>query len=160
VPAAGTAAPAAPAAGASAAGGRTKGGGTEAKPATGTTAQATEAAPAPPAPPAEVTIEDVARLDLRVARVLAADTIEGADKLLRLRVDLGGGSERTIFAGIRGAYEPADLVGRHIVVVANLKPRKMRFGTSEGMLLAASGDTPGVFVVAPDAGALPGMRVK
>ena len=132
----------------------TKAAGTDAKSAAGKTAP-----PAPAAPPAEVTIEDVTKLDLRVARVLAAETIEGADKLLRLRVDIGG-NERTIFAGIRGAYEAADLVGRHIVVVANLKPRKMRFGTSEGMLLAASGEAPGVFVVAPDEGATAGMRVK
>ncbi len=157
LPAAEAAPAAAPAAAVAAAeaGGRAPGGGPAAKPAA-TAARAT----GPDAPPAEVSIEDVAKLDLRVARVLAADTIDGADKLLKLRVDLGGGSERTIFAGIRGAYEPAELVGRHIVVVANLKPRKMRFGTSEGMLLAASGETPGVFVVAPDEGALPGMRVK
>jgi methionyl-tRNA synthetase len=110
-------------------------------------------------PPAEISIDDVMKLDLRVARVVTAETVEGADKLLKLRVDLGG-SERTIFAGIRGAYQPEQLVGKHIVVVANLKPRKMRFGLSEGMLLAASGDTPGVFVVSPDDGAVPGMTVK
>jgi methionyl-tRNA synthetase len=122
-------------------------------------AQPPAAAAVPGGPPAEIGIDDVMKLDLRVARVVAAETVEGADKLLRLRVDLGG-SERTIFAGIRAAYEPAQLIGKHIVVVANLKPRKMRFGLSEGMLLAASGDTPGVFVVGPDAGATPGMRVK
>jgi len=109
--------------------------------------------------PGEVTIEDFAKVDLRVARVLAADFIEGSDKLLKLSVDLGT-EQRTIFAGIRGAYEPAQLIGRHVVVVANLKPRKMRFGVSQGMVLAASGDGPGVFLVAPEAGGAAGMRVK
>jgi methionyl-tRNA synthetase len=107
----------------------------------------------------EITIEDFAKVDLRVARVLAADFIEGSDKLLKLSVDLGT-EQRTIFAGIRGAYEPAQLVGRHVVVVANLKPRKMRFGVSQGMVLAASGDGPGVFLVAPEEGGAAGMRVK
>jgi methionyl-tRNA synthetase len=108
---------------------------------------------------AEITIEDFAKVDLRVAKVLAADFIEGSDKLLRLSVDLGT-EQRTIFAGIRGAYEPEALVGRHVVVVANLKPRKMRFGVSQGMVLAASGDGTGVFLVSPEAGGVAGMRVK
>jgi methionyl-tRNA synthetase len=118
---------------------------------------AAKAAAAPQAP--TITIEDFAKLDLRVAKIVAADHVEGADKLLRLTLDVGGES-RTVFAGIRTAYDPATLVGRHAVVVANLAPRKMRFGTSEGMILAASGDGPGIFLVSPDSGAEPGMRVK
>ena len=106
----------------------------------------------------EITIDDFAKIDLRVARVLEASLVEGADKLLRLRLDLGD-TERTVFAGIRSAYDPAQLAGRLVVVVANLKPRKMRFGVSEGMVLAA-GDAEGVFLLAPDAGATPGSRVR
>ncbi len=116
-----------------------------------------------------ISIDDFAKLDLRVARIVAADAVEGADKLLKLTLDVGG-STRTVFAGIKSAYDPAQLVGRHAVVVANLAPRKMRFGTSEGMILAASwdaprqtgasGDGPGLFLVSPDSGAEPGMRVK
>jgi methionyl-tRNA synthetase len=108
--------------------------------------------------PAQVTAEEFARIDLRVARVESAELVEGADRLLKLGVDLGG-ERRTVFAGIRGAYEPAQLVGRHVVIVANLKPKKMRFGTSEGMALAASGDE-GLFLLAPDAGARAGMKVS
>ena len=94
-----------------------------------------------------------------MARVVAAEYVEGADKLLKLTLDLGG-EPRTVFAGIRGAYAPEQLVDRHVVVVANLKPRKMRFGLSQGMVLAASGDGTGIFLVAPDSGAAAGMRVK
>lgn len=104
-----------------------------------------------------ISYEDFAKLDLRVGRVVAAEAVEGADKLLRLRVDLGG-ETRTIFAGIKAHCAPDSLPGRDVVVVANLAPRKMRFGVSEGMVLAA-GDGP-VFLVGPDAGAAPGMRVK
>jgi len=111
------------------------------------------------APPAEITVDEFARIDLRVARVVAADYVEGADKLLKLTVELGA-EQRTVFAGIRSAYAPEQLVGRHVVVVANLKPRKMRFGLSQGMVLAASGDGAGVFLVSPDAGATAGMAVK
>ena len=110
-------------------------------------------------PPAEITVDDFARIDLRVARVIAAEYVEGADKLLKLTVDVGA-EPRTVFAGIRSAYAPEQLVGRHVVIVANLKPRKMRFGVSQGMVLAASGDGPGVFLVSPDAGAAAGMAVK
>ncbi len=113
----------------------------------------------PAAPPAEITVDDFGRIDLRVARVIAAEHVEGADKLLKLTVDLGT-EQRTVFAGIRSAYAPEQLVGRHVVVVANLKPRKMRFGLSQGMVLAASGDGTGVFLVSPDAGATAGMTVK
>jgi methionyl-tRNA synthetase len=108
---------------------------------------------------AEITPEDFQRIDLRVARVESAELVEGADRLLKLGVDLGPGGRRTVFAGIRGAYEPEALVGRHVIVVANLKPKKMRFGISEGMALAASGDE-GLFLLAPDAGATAGMKVS
>jgi methionyl-tRNA synthetase len=113
---------------------------------------------APAARPAEITTEDFSKIDLRVARVETAELVEGADRLLKLGVDLGG-ERRTVFAGIRGAYEPAQLVGRHVVIVANLKPKKMRFGTSEGMALAASGDA-GLFLLSPDTGATAGMKVS
>jgi len=112
------------------------------------------------AKPPTIGIDDFAKLDLRVAKIVSAESVEGADKLLKLTVDLGG-ETRTLFAGIRSAYDPAQLVGRLTVVVANLAPRKMRFGTSEGMVLAASGDQgPGVYLLSPDSGAQPGMRVK
>jgi methionyl-tRNA synthetase len=130
-------------------------------------------AEAPPAPPAaapaagagaaeaaaEISIEEFGRLDLRVARIVSAEHVEGADKLLKLTVDLGGHS-RTVFAGIRSTHPPEQLVGRQVVVVANLKARKMRFGLSQGMVLAASDASGGPFLVGPDPGALPGMRVK
>ena len=119
------------------------------------------AAPEPPGgePIAEtIGIDDFRRVDLRVARIAAAETVEGADRLLRLRLDLGT-EERTVFAGIRGAYDPAELAGRLTVVVANLEPRRMRFGTSEGMVLAA-GDGDGIHLLAPDSGAQPGMRIS
>ncbi len=113
---------------------------------------------APAAGPATISAEEFARIDLRVARIEAAEYVEGADRLLRLTVDLGG-ERRTVFAGIRGAYEPEKLTGRHIVIVANLKPKKLRFGVSEGMALAASGEA-GLFLLAPDAGATAGMKVS
>ena len=106
-----------------------------------------------------ISIEDFAKLDLRVARIDAAELVDGADKLLKLTVDLGG-EQRTVFAGIRAAYEPEKLVGRLAVLVANLEPRKMRFGISEGMVLAAGPGGADIFLVAPDAGATPGMKVK
>jgi methionyl-tRNA synthetase len=119
----------------------------------------TEPASAPAAAgPAQITPEDFGRIDLRVARIEEASLVEGADRLIKLTVDIGG-ERRTVFAGIRGAYEPAQLVGRHIIVVANLKPKKMRFGISEGMALAASGDE-GLFLLSPDAGAKAGMKVS
>jgi methionyl-tRNA synthetase len=108
--------------------------------------------------PAEITAEEFARIDLRVGRIEEASQVEGADRLLKLTVDLGG-ERRTIFAGIRGAYEPGTLAGRHVVIVANMKPRKLRFGLSEGMALAASGDA-GLFLVSPDDGATAGMKVS
>jgi methionyl-tRNA synthetase len=109
---------------------------------------------------APVTIEDFARLDLRIARILAAEAVEGADKLLKLTLDAGEGT-RTVFAGIRQAYDdPSVLLGRHVVLLANLKPRKMRFGVSEGMVLAAGPGGADIFLVSPDDGAAPGMQVK
>ncbi|HXJ08303.1 MAG TPA: methionine--tRNA ligase [Burkholderiales bacterium] len=107
----------------------------------------------------EITIDDFNKLDLRVAKIVKAEHVEGADKLLKLTLDLGG-SSRTVFAGIKSAYAPEKLEGRLAVVVANLAPRKMKFGLSEGMVLAASGENPGIFLVGPDTGAEPGMRVK
>ncbi len=102
---------------------------------------------------------DFAKVDLRIARIAAAEAVEGADKLLRLTLDLGG-ETRNVFAGIRSAYEPAALVGRLTVMVANLAPRKMRFGVSEGMVLAAGPGGGDIFILSPDAGAQPGMKVK
>ena len=94
---------------------------------------------------------------MRVATIKQADEIEGADKLLRILLDDGDG-ERTVLAGIKSAYNPADLVGKQVVIVANLQPRKMRFGTSDGMILAAGGDD--IFLISPDDGAQPGTRVR
>ncbi len=105
-----------------------------------------------------ISIDDFLRVDLRIARIVRAETVEGADKLLRLELDLGG-ERRQVFAGIKAAYAPETLEGRLTVMVANLKPRKMRFGLSEGMVLAA-GDGQGIYLLSPDAGAEPGMRVK
>jgi methionyl-tRNA synthetase len=117
-------------------------------------------APAPTAPTAgTVTIDEFKRIDLRVARIAHAEAVDGSDKLLRLTLDLGS-ETRTVFAGIKGVYEPGALIGRLTVVVANLAPRKMKFGTSEGMVLAASGATPGLYLLAPDSGAIPGMRIS
>ncbi|MBE7521084.1 MAG: methionine--tRNA ligase [Burkholderiales bacterium] len=129
-------------------------------PATAAPKAAASAAPAAPATDATITIDDFAKVDLRIARIVAAEQVEGADKLVRLTLDVGEGRHRTVFAGIKAAYDPAALVGRLTPMVANLAPRKMKFGLSEGMVLAASGDGPGVFLLAPDTGAAPGMKVK
>jgi len=107
-----------------------------------------------------LSIDDFLRVDLRVAKVLNAELVAGADKLLRLALDVGELGTRSVFAGIRAAYQPESLVGRLIVVVANLEPRKMRFGTSEGMMLAAGPGGKDIFVLSPDSGATPGMRIK
>jgi methionyl-tRNA synthetase len=106
-----------------------------------------------------ISIDDFGRIDLRIARITAAELVEGADKLLRLTVDIGA-ERRTVFAGIRQAYAPEQLVGRLTVVVANLEPRKMRFGMSEGMVLAAGPGGKDIFLLSPDSGAEPGMKVK
>jgi len=108
---------------------------------------------------ATISIDEFARVDLRIARIDAAEAVEGADKLLRLTLNLGDAT-RTVFAGIKEAYAPAELVGRHVVAVANLAPRKMRFGTSEGMVLAAGPGGSEIFLLSPDEGAAAGMRVK
>jgi methionyl-tRNA synthetase len=117
-------------------------------------------AAAPAATPANITIDDFAKVELRVAKITKAEHVDGADKLLKLTLDVGAGGTRTVFAGIKSAYDPAKLEGRLTVVVANLAPRKMKFGLSEGMILAASGEGPGIFLLSPDSGAAPGMRVK
>ena len=107
---------------------------------------------------ANITIDDFQKVDLRVALIANAEAVEGSDKLLKLTLDLGG-ETRTVFSGIKSAYDPAALKGRLTVVVANLAPRKMKFGVSEGMVLAASGDTPGLFLLSPDSGATAGMKI-
>ncbi|HEY4157789.1 MAG TPA: methionine--tRNA ligase subunit beta, partial [Polyangiaceae bacterium] len=108
---------------------------------------------------AECSIDDFSKVDLRVARVLSAELVPGADKLLKLTVSLGGGTVRNIFAGIKSAYAPESLVGRLVVVVANLAPRKMKFGMSEGMVVAAGPGGKEIFILSPDAGAAPGQRI-
>ncbi|MEM7084437.1 MAG: methionine--tRNA ligase [Pseudomonadota bacterium] len=105
-----------------------------------------------------IQIDDFKKVDLRVVRILDAQAVEGADKLVQLTLDLGDGQTRNVFAGIKRSYAPADLIGRLTVMVANLAPRKMRFGVSEGMVLAASNDS-GVYILSPDEGAEPGQRV-
>jgi methionyl-tRNA synthetase len=107
-----------------------------------------------------ITIDAFNQVELRVARIVSAEHVEGADKLLKLQLDLGDGQTRQVFAGIKSAYAPDQLNGRLTVVVANLQPRKMRFGESQGMVLAASGEGPGIFLLSPDSGAQPGMRVR
>jgi methionyl-tRNA synthetase len=130
------------------------------------------AAEAPPPPPElpggeeiapTITIDDFAKIDLRIAKIVNCEPVEGSTKLLRLTLDLGEGRTRNVFSGIASAYQPADLVGKLTVVVANLAPRKMKFGVSEGMVLAASHadekSQPGIYVLHPDSGAQPGMRI-
>jgi methionyl-tRNA synthetase len=106
-----------------------------------------------------ISIDDFNKIDLRIAKIVKAEHVDGADKLLKLTLDTGGGT-RTVFAGIKSAYDPAKLEGRLTVMVANIAPRKMKFGVSEGMVLAASGEGPGLFLLSPDGGAQPGMKVK
>jgi len=115
----------------------------------------------PPSPSADgtISIDDFNKIDLRIARIVKAEHVDGADKLLKLTLDTGSGT-RTVFAGIKSAYDPVKLEGRLTVMVANLAPRKMKFGVSDGMVLAASGDGPGLFLLSPDSGAQPGMKVK
>jgi methionyl-tRNA synthetase len=128
----------------------------------------------PPAPPAllpggeaiapEIAIADFARLDLRIAKIVAAERVEGSTKLLRLTLDIGEAKPRNVFSGVQSAYAPEDLVGRLTVMIANLAPRKMKFGLSEGMVLAASHADekaqPGLYLLEADAGAAPGLRVR
>ncbi|MFI4885128.1 MAG: methionine--tRNA ligase [Steroidobacterales bacterium] len=124
-------------------------------------ATATSAAPgAESAPlPATISIDEFKRLELRVARIVSAEHVTGADKLLKLTLDIGT-ETRTVFAGIKSAYDPVTLAGRLTIMVANLAPRKMKFGLSEGMVLAASNESGGPFLLSPDSGATPGMRVS
>ncbi len=113
------------------------------------------------APIAEtISIDDFGKVDLRVAKIVNAEHVEGAEKLLKLTLDIGEAQPRTVFAGIKSVYDPEKLKGRMTVMVANLAPRKMKFGLSEGMVLAASGEAPGLFILSPDEGAQPGMRIK
>jgi methionyl-tRNA synthetase len=128
--------------------------------------------PAPPAAPdpggealaAEIGIADFAKVDLRIAKIVNAEHVEGSDKLLRLTLDVGEGRHRNVFSGIKSAYKPEDLIGKLTVMVANLAPRKMKFGVSEGMVLAASHADekahPGLYVLEPWPGAAPGLRVR
>ncbi len=107
-----------------------------------------------------ISIDDFTKVDLRIAKIVDAQHVEGAEKLLQLTLDIGEEKTRNVFAGIKSAYDPASLKGRLTVMVANLAPRKMKFGLSEGMVLAASDDRGGPFILSPDSGAQPGMRVK
>jgi len=111
-----------------------------------------------------IAIGDFAKIDLRIARIVDAAHVEGSDKLLRLTLDVGEGRLRNVFSGIKSAYAPADLVGKFTVMVANLAPRKMKFGVSEGMVLAASHADekaePGLYILEPWPGATPGLRVR
>ena len=107
-----------------------------------------------------ISIDDFTKVDLRIAKIVNAEHVEGAEKLLKLTLDIGEDKPRQVFAGIKSAYEPATLIGRYTVMVANLAPRKMKFGMSEGMVLAASNEANGPFLLSPDVGATLGMRVK
>ena len=109
---------------------------------------------------AYISIDDFTKVDLRIAKIVNAEHVEGAEKLLKLTLDTGETTTRQVFAGIKSAYDPVTLVGRLTVMVANLAPRKMKFGMSEGMVLAASDEQGGPFILSPDVGALAGMRVK
>ena len=107
-----------------------------------------------------INIKDFAKVELRVAKIVKAEEIEEADKLIKLHLDVGDLGERTVFAGIKSAYDPENLNGRHVVLVANLEPRKMKFGVSEGMVLASSDDEGSIYLISPDEGAKPGQLVK
>ncbi|HVE10074.1 MAG TPA: methionine--tRNA ligase subunit beta, partial [Paraburkholderia sp.] len=111
-----------------------------------------------------ISIDDFAKIDLRIAKIVDCKAVEGSDKLLQLTLDVGEEKTRNVFSGIKSAYQPEQLVGKLTVMVANLAPRKMKFGLSEGMVLAASAADekaePGIYVLEPDSGAKPGMRVK
>ena len=107
-----------------------------------------------------INIKDFAKVELRVAKIVKAEGIEEADKLIKLHLDVGELGERTVFAGIKSAYDPESLNGRHVVLVANLEPRKMKFGVSEGMVLASSNDEGSIYLISPDEGAKPGQLVK
>ena len=106
-----------------------------------------------------INIDDFSKLDLRIAKIVSAEHVEGAEKLLKLKLDIGF-AERQVFAGIKSAYAPEALIGKLTVMVANLKPRQMRFGLSEGMVLAAGPGGKELWILEPHQGAKPGMRVK
>lgn len=108
----------------------------------------------------EITIDEFFKIDLRVAKVIEVIEVEEADKLIQLKLDLGEFGEKNVFAGIKKHYEPENLLNKMVICVNNLKPREMRFGTSEGMILAASHEESGVYLVSPDTEALPGMKVS
>jgi len=113
---------------------------------------------------APITIDDFAKVDLRIAHIVNCEPVEGSSKLLRLTLDVGEATTRNVFSGIASAYQPADLVGKYTLMVANLAPRKMKFGVSEGMVLAASHAdekaAPGIYILQAWPGAQPGMRVR
>jgi methionyl-tRNA synthetase len=109
---------------------------------------------------AECSIDDFSKVDLRVAEIVSAKAVPKANKLLELELSLGGSERRTVFAGIKKAYEPEALVGRLTVMVANLAPRQMKFGLSEGMVLAAGPGGEELFILSPDSGAKPGQRIN
>ena len=108
----------------------------------------------------EISIEDFAKIDLRVAKIISAENVEHADKLIKIELDVGVLGSKTVFAGIKAAYEPNDLIGKNVVLVNNLKSRKMKFGISEGMILASSNDEGGIFLLSSDSGAKPGEKIK
>ena len=109
----------------------------------------------------EINIDDFMQIDLRIAKVIDAEKVENADKLIKLELDLGNLGQKTVFAGIKKAYSADNLKDKLVVCVNNLKSREMRFGISEGMILAAGDDDDiGIFIVSPDKGATPGMRVR
>ena len=108
----------------------------------------------------DITIADFIKLDLRVAKVISAEPVEEADKLLKLELDVGEFDSKIVFAGMKKAYKAESLINKLVICVNNLKHRKMRFGTSEGMILAAGDDDIGIFILSPDDGAKPGMQVR
>ena len=108
----------------------------------------------------EINIDNFMQIDLRIAKVINAEMVEKADKLIKLELDLGDLGQKTVFAGIKKDYSADNLKDKLVVCVNNLKPREMRFGTSEGMILAAGDDDIDIFIVSPDKGAIPGMRVR
>ena len=108
----------------------------------------------------EIEINDFLKLDLRIAKINSAENVEEADKLIKINLDIGDFGEKTVFAGIKKFYDPENLLNKMVICVSNLKPREMRFGISEGMILAASNDESGVYLISPDSEAQPGMRVS
>jgi methionyl-tRNA synthetase len=106
-----------------------------------------------------INIDQFSDIDLRVAKIIEASLVEGADKLLQLNLDVGELGKRQVFAGIKKAYNPEDLMDKLVILVSNLEPRQMKFGLSEGMVLASSDDE-GIYLISPDTGAKPGLRVK